>query len=132
MYYSYPGDDGPDGDYQEFYLKFNVWDGTVGAIYSDDYYGETGDFYYLFGDYSIALADTFSLDLHLGYNDLEKNGGFLGTDTDSYVDYSIGVTASWLTVDWTLAYQGTDLDSDDTFGTDWGDDQLVFMISKSM
>jgi len=132
MYYSYPGDDGPDGDYQEFYLKFNVWDGTVGAIYSDDYYGETGDFYYLFGDYSIALADTFSLDLHLGYNDLEKNGGFLGTDTDSYVDYSVGVTASWLTVDWTLAYQGTDLDSDDTFGTDWGDDQLVFMISKSM
>jgi uncharacterized protein (TIGR02001 family) len=132
MYYGYPGDDGDDGDYQEVYLKVNLWDGTLGAVYSDDYYGGTGSFYYLSGDYSFGLGENFSLDLHLGYNDLDKDGGFLGTDTDSYVDYSVGVTTSWLAVDWTLAYVGTDLDEEDVFDTDWGEDTVVFTISKSM
>jgi len=132
MYYSYPGDDGPDGDYQELYFKVSLWDGALGVVYSDDYYGETGEFYYLSGDYSFGLGQNISLDLHVGYNDLEKNGGFLATDTDSYVDYSVGVTASWLAVDWTLAYVGTDLDKEDVFGTEWGDDAAIFTISKSM
>jgi uncharacterized protein (TIGR02001 family) len=132
MYYGYPGDDGDDGDYQEVYLKVNLWDGTLGAVYSDDYYGGTGSFYYLSGDYSFGLGENFSLDLHLGYNDLDKNGGFLGTGTDSYVDYSVGVTTSWLAVDWSLAYVGTDLDEEDVFDTDWGEDTVVFTISKSM
>ncbi|MBE9539382.1 MAG: hypothetical protein IMF06_09890 [Proteobacteria bacterium] len=132
MYYSYPGDEGPDGDYQELYLKVNLFGGTLGAVYSDDYYGGTGDFYYLSGDYSFGLGENLSLDLHVGYNDLEKNGGFLATNTDSYVDYSAGISASWLAVDWSLAYVGTDLSSRDVFGTDWGDDTVVFTISKSM
>jgi uncharacterized protein (TIGR02001 family) len=132
MYYSYPGDNGADGDYQEFYLKFNLFGGTLGAVYSDDYYAETGEFYYLSGDYSFALGEMFSLDLHVGYNDLEKNGGFLATDTDSYVDYSAGISASWLAVDWSLAYVGTDLDKKDVFGSKWGEDAAVFTISKSL
>jgi len=132
MYYSYPGDDGPDGDYQELYFNVSLWDGSLGAVYSDDYYGETGTYYYLTGDYSIGLGENLSLDLHVGYNDLEKNGGFLATDTDSYVDYSVGITASWLAVDWTLAYVGTDLDKKDVFGTEWGDDAAIFTLSKSM
>ena len=132
MYYSYPGDEGPDGDYQELYLKVNLFGGTLGAVYSDDYYGGTGDFYYLSGDYSFGLGENFSLDLHVGYNDIEKNGGFLDTNTDSYVDYSVGVTTSWLAVDWTLAYVGTDLNKKDVFGTKWGDDAAIFTISKSM
>ena len=132
MYYSYPGDEGEDGDYQEVYFKLNLWDGTLGAVYSDDYYGGTGDFYYLSGDYSIGLGENLSLDLHVGYNDLEKNGGFLATDTDSYVDYSVGISASWLAVDWSLAYVGTDLDEEDVFDTEWGDDSVIFTVSKSM
>ena len=132
MYYSYPGDDGSDADYQEVYLKVNLFGGTLGAVYSDDYYGGTGDFYYLSGDYSIGLCETFSVDLHVGYNDLEADGGFLSSDTDSYVDYSVGVTASWLAVDWTLAYVGTDLNKKDASGTKWGEDATVFTISKSM
>ena len=132
LYYDYPGDNRAVGDYQEVYLSVSLWDGKIGANYSDDYYAETGSFYYVYGDYSIGIGEAFTLDLHLGYNDLEKNGGFLATDTDSYVDYSVGVTASWLAVDWTLAYVGTDLDSDDVFDTDWGDDSVIFTISKSM
>ena len=132
MYYSYPGDEGADGDYQEVYFKLNLWDGTLGAVYSDDYYGGTGDFYYLSGDYSFGLGENLSLDLHVGYNDLEKNGGFLATDTDSYVDYSVGISASWLAVDWSLAYVGTDLDEEDVFDTEWGEGSVIFTVSKSM
>ena len=132
LYYDYPGDDGAEGDYQELYASIGFWDATLGMAYSDDYYGETDTFFYYYADYSFGFAENFSLDFHVGYNDLEKNGGFLGTDEDSYIDSSVGITASYWAVDWTLAYVGTDLDEEDVFDTEWGDDTVVFTISKSM
>jgi uncharacterized protein (TIGR02001 family) len=133
LYYDYPGDSSVgEGDYQEVYASVSLWDGTIGVNYSDDYYAETGEFYYVYGDYSIGLGENFSLDLHIGYNDLKENGGFLSSDTDSFIDYSAGITTSWLAVDWSLAYVGTDLDKKDVFGSDWGDDSVIFTISKSM
>ena len=68
----------------------------------------------------------------MGYNDLEKEGGFLSEGQDSYIDYSIALTKEWLSVEWSLAYTGTDLDSKEVFDTDWGDDAVVFSVSKSM
>ena len=59
------------------------------------------------------------------------DGGFLATDEDAYTDYSVTVTYSWAGLDWSLAYVGTDLDEEDVFGTDWGDDTAVFSLSKS-
>ena len=132
LYYDYPGDDGAEGDYQELYASIGFWDATLGVNYSDDYYGETDTFWYYYAQYSFGFAENFSLDFHIGYNDLEKNGGFLATDEDSYIDYSVGITASYWAVDWTLAYVGTDLDEEDVFDTDWGEDTVVFTISKSM
>lgn len=132
MAYTYPGDNGAEGDYNELYLNVSLFGGSVGAVYSDDYYAESGKFYYLTGDYSFPLGEVFSLDLHAGYADVEKNGGFFSSDTDSYFDYSAGISASWLAVDWSVAYIGTDLDKGDVFGTDWAEDTVVFTISKSM
>jgi uncharacterized protein (TIGR02001 family) len=155
MYYDYPGDSSCcEGDYQEIYGKIG-WRGlTVGANYSDDYYAETGDFWYLFADYGFSFAsDAWSLNFHVGYNDLEKtkwdedgnvtDGGFLATDTDSYVDYSVTLGTTWIGVDWALAYVGTDLDKEDlTFcdlstdptcsKSDLGEDTVVFSISRSL
>ena len=105
---------------------------AVGVAYSDDYYAETDTFWYYYADYSLGINDMFTIDFHVGYNDVEKNGGFLSSDEDSFIDYSVGVTASWLAVDWTLAYVGTDLDEEDVFDTEWGDDSVIFTISKSM
>ncbi|MFT6288891.1 MAG: hypothetical protein ACJA09_003657 [Alcanivorax sp.] len=132
LYYDYPGDDGFEGDYQELYGSLSWNNLAVGVAYSDDYYAETDTFMYYYVDYSLPINDTISIDFHVGYNDLEENGGYLSSDDDSFIDYSVGITASWVAVDWTLAYVGTDLDKEDVFGTDWGDDQLVFTISKSM
>jgi len=133
LYYDYPGDDSDgEGDYQEIYASFSWMDLTLGFAYSDDYYFETDTFFYYYAQYSFALAENVSLDLHVGYNDLEKDGGFLATDEDSYTDYSIGVTWSVAGIDLGAAYVGTTLDDEDVFDTDWGEDTVVVSISKSM
>ncbi len=132
MYYDYPGDEGDEGDYQEIYGSFSWKDLTLGINYSDDYYAETDTFFYYYADYSFGISDDLSLDLHVGYNDLEKDGGFLATSEDSYTDYSVGLTWSVASVDLSLAYVGTTLDEEDVFDTDWGEDTAVFTISKSM
>ncbi len=133
LYYDYPGDSSVlEGDYQEIYGSFSWHDLTVGIHYSDDYYAESGDFYYYYADYSWGFAENWSLDLHVGMNDFDDEDVFL-SDGDSYVDYSVGVTTSYLSVDWALAYVGTDLDDDEYFGfDDLIDDTVVFTISKSL
>lgn len=133
IYYDYPGDDGDEGDYQEFYVGGSWKDLSLQVNYSDDYYAETDEFWYVSADYSFGLMDTgLSVDLHVGLNFLEEDGGFLATDEDQYTDYSVTVTYSWASVDFSLAYVGTDLDEEDVFDTDWGDDTAVFTISKSL
>lgn len=137
LYYDYPGDDGDTGDYQEVYGSFSWHDLTLGMAYSDDYYGETEKFFYYYADYSFSLGENLSLDLHVGFNDLDDEGGFLqgdedGKNEDSYTDYSIGLTWSVMGVDLGAAYVGTTLDEEDVFDTDWGDDTVVISISKSM
>ena len=55
------------------------------------------------------------------------------SDGDSYIDYSVALTASWLAVDWSVAWVGTDLDGDEYFDLDdLVDDTIVFTVSKSM
>ena len=82
--------------------------------------------------FSFGLSDTLSLDLHVGLNDFDDADVFL-SDGDSYIDYSVGLTASYFAVDWSLAWVGTDLDGDEYFGLDdLVDDTIVFSISKSL
>ncbi len=131
-YYDYPGDEGGFGDYQEVAVGLSYMDASIGLVYSDDYYGETDEFWYLYGDYSFAVSDAVSIGLHLGYNMIDEDGGFLSSDEDSYLDYSVSVSYSVAGIDLSLAWVGTDLDDDDVFGTDWADDTAVFTISKSM
>jgi uncharacterized protein (TIGR02001 family) len=132
MYYQYPGDTvDPDGDYQEFYVKGSWRDLTIGATYSDDYYAETGKFWYFSGDYSLTFAEDFSLGLHAGYNDFDEEG-FFATDEDGYTDYSVSLGYTFKGVDLSVAWVGTDLDDDDCWDTEYCDDTAVFTISKSL
>ena len=132
LYYDYPGDDGLEGDYWEVYGSMSWNDLAVGVHYSDDYYAETGEFWYLYADYGFTLFADIGLGLHVGYNMLDEAPGFLSSKEDTYFDYSVSLSKEWAGVEWALAWVGTDLDDDDVFGTDWADDTLVFSISKSM
>ena len=133
MYYDYPGDTvDPEGDYQEFYLGGSWKDLALKVVYSDDYYAETDEFWYVSGDYSFTLLQDLSIGLHVGYNMLEEGEGFLSSDEDAYTDYSVSVTYNWASVDFAVAYVGTDLDDEDVFDTDNADGVAVFSISKSL
>ena len=132
IYYDYPGDNGSEGDYQEFYVSGSWKDFALSVNYSDDYYAETGDYWRYSADYSLSLTDNLSLGLQAAYNEVDEGGGFFSSDEDSYTDYSVTLTYSVAGVDLSVAYVGTDLDDDDVFGTDWADDTAVFTISKSM
>ena len=132
IYYDYPGDEGDFGDYQELYVGLSYADLGLTVAYSDDYYAETDEFWYIAGDYSFSLMEDLTVGLHVGYNMLEEDGGFLATDEDAYTDYSVSVTYTWMDVDFSLAWVGTDLDEEDVFDTDWADDTAVFTIAKSL
>ena len=128
--YTYPNEDSGDLDYNEIYGSVGFADFTVGFAYSDDYFAGTGDFTYLYVDYSYALSDSYSLDLHLADNSIDDNDTF---GTPDYLDYSIGVSTSFEGLDISVSYIDTDLSDEECFG---GDDlcegSVVLTLSKSL
>jgi uncharacterized protein (TIGR02001 family) len=136
LYYDYPNSATED-DYQEIYASVSFYDFTVGAAISDDYYLESGDFYYVYADYGFEVGDGFGISLHIGMNEFSESdsnfaGAFLSNNADGYIDYSVGISKDYAGVTWDLSYIGTDLDEDEYFGTDLGNDSVVFTVSKSL
>ncbi|MFB1035708.1 MAG: TorF family putative porin, partial [Sinobacterium sp.] len=108
MLYTYPGTDIDEG-YQEVYASISFADFTLGTAISDDYYAETGDFYYVYADYGFEVGDGWGVSLHVGMNEFDEVS-FLSDGADSYIDYSVGVSKDYAGVTWGLSYVGTDLD----------------------
>lgn len=152
LYYGYPSDkftsSDAKADYVEIYGSVGFAGATVGLNYSPKYTYDTGDYWYLYGEYGLPVGETFSVDVHLGLNQFKGDNlnSFLGTDPEfsrhgkSYIDYSISGTASVAGVDLTLAYIGTDIKKDDCFPSlsppDGSGDKacrgnVVFSVSKS-
>ena len=76
IYYDYPGDNGADGDYREFYVSGSWKDIALSVNYSDDYYAGTGNFCYYARDYSLSLMDNLSLGLQWATTTSMKRGFF--------------------------------------------------------
>ncbi|MEE8078661.1 MAG: TorF family putative porin [Pseudomonadales bacterium] len=148
MWYNYPSDNSdPDLDYHEIYGSLSYMDGTVGLVYSNDYFQETDTFIYLYGEYSWAINEDFALDFHLGWNSFDDDAAFaefiipaVGEDPgDDYIDYSITLSTSAAGLDFGLAFIGTDIDDKECFGgddrngkTELCDDTIVLSVSKSL
>ncbi len=158
LYYAYPEDDSTDLngtgnrdlDYVELYGSVSFGDATLGLAYSPDYFFETDTFFYIYGDYSFALAENWSLDVHYGLNlfDSEEVGADFGIGNctafsangecangteDAYSDWSVGVSTSAAGLDFSLQYIDTDLDESDCFGgTQLCDSTAVLTVSKSL
>jgi uncharacterized protein (TIGR02001 family) len=133
VYYQYPGDTvDPTGDYQEFHVTPSWKDLSLTVVYSDDYYAETGKFWYFAGDYSLTFAEDFSVGLHAGYNSFNDED-FLTDGADSYTDYSVTLGYTFKGVDFAVAWVGTDINDSECFDySNTCDDTAVFSISKSL
>lgn len=153
IYYDYPGSSPTnfssgaynkdrDLDYVEIYGSLGYKDFTLGYAYSDDYWQETGEFNYVYVDYSYSLPSGFSLDLHVGFNDFanasddsslsDSMEAFLGDGEDSYTDYSVTIGKSMFGLDFALSFVDTNIGSKECWGTDWCDSSAIFSVSKSM
>ena len=158
LWYNYPEDDAVDLDgvsdrdldYVELYGSVSFKDVTLGLNYSPDYFYETDSFIYLYGSYSYALNDNWSLDFHYGLNlfDDEEIGADFGIgqcsstapngectngSEDSYADWSVGVSTSWSGLDIGLQYVDTNLSDSDCFGgSSLCDATAVLSVSKSL
>ena len=143
IYYDYPSDNQGSGDNDlEFWEIYGGLSGDAGPVslsgqisYSSDYFGETGDGVYTDLGASYGLPADFTLSAHFGYQYIEdgsvKDEGFFSSDEDSYSDWSIGVSKSFMGVDLDLSYIDTNLGSSDCFGDKICDDTVVFSVSKS-
>mgnify|MGYP005849467059 CR=1 FL=1 len=137
FYFYYPSDNAdPEFDYFEYGGSLSYGNGTVGLVYSDDFFGETGTYFYPYADYSFALPAEASLDLHLGLNSFEDSEGeFVAADGDTedqYLDWSIGVSKSMFGLDWSVSYVDTDLDDKFIGDDDLADATAVVTVSKSL
>jgi uncharacterized protein (TIGR02001 family) len=136
MFYNYPSDNSsPDLDYHEVYGSIGYKDATVGLVYSPEYFADTDSFIYLYGEYSYAINEQLNLDLHLGWNmfdDDEAFAEFLGATGagDDYIDYSVGLSTSYVGLDFAVQWVGSDVD-DDACG-DICDDTVVLSVSRSL
>ncbi len=157
IYYDYPGGDANE-DYLEGYVLLQFADLGIGLNYSDDYFGETGEFWYLFADYGWTLGTVagseISLDVHVGgnfFDSEEELGAFFAVPTtvsttivdgesrsvtllpsgveDYYLDWSVGLSTEYQGLAFDLRYLDTDLDSDVCDAL--CDSRVVFTVSKS-
>ncbi|MBB3061051.1 TorF family putative porin [Microbulbifer rhizosphaerae] len=108
-----------DEDYQEIYGSVSISDLTLGLNYSNEYWAETGTFYYPYAEYSFALPADLSLDLHLGLNVLDEDGGFLAEGEDSYMDYSVSLGKEFGGLALSASVVGTDISDSECFDLDW-------------
>lgn len=109
VYYSYQGD-GDDVDYLELSTGLSYKDFSAKVWYAPDFVNSDESAWYLEANYSFALPQEFSLDLHAGYN----GGDYWDLAGGEYFDYSIGVSRSFGNFDVALKWvDGSDYEPND-------------------
>lgn len=119
MRYGYPNAEIDGSNFYEIYGSLSYKDLTFGLAYSDDYYANSGNFIYAYANYSYALLENLSLDLHVGQNEYDDSSA-------SYLDWSVGISTEVLGAGLSLTYVDTDINE-----LYLADSRVVFAISKS-
>lgn len=120
MRYGYPNTEFEGSNFWELYGSVSYKDFTLGLAYSDDYYGNAGNYYYVYAGYSLAVTDNLSVDFHIGHNELQDDS------SASYLDYGITLSTEVMGVGLSLAYIDTDVKD-----CKLCDSRVVFGVSKS-
>lgn len=122
LYYAYPGSsDRFNFNFLEGYVglgyDFDIAAVSIGAAYSPDFFGGTGDALYSNAGVSIPLPGEFALDAGIGYQMIEQGS--------PVTDWSIGLSKSFLGFDFSVSYVDTD---QNVVGADA---TVVFAVSRS-
>lgn len=120
MRYGYPNTEFEGSNFWELYGSVSYKDFTLGLAYSDDYYGNAGNYYYVYAGYSLAVTDNLSVDFHIGHNELRDDS------SASYLDYGITLSTEVMGLGLSLAYIDTDIKD-----CNLCDSRVVFGVSKS-
>lgn len=129
-YYLYPGADSDlDYDYGEFYASLSAAVAepvTVGlkVLYSPEYFGHTGDAWYVVGSADWAVTDEVTLGAAVGHS-----FGDAWEDAE-YTDWSLSASTSLGGFDLSLAYTDTDISEDDD-PDELADAKIVFSIGRT-
>lgn len=115
MLYTYPNH--TQKNFEEVYGSVSYSDITVGFATSDDWYGESGSYDYLYADYSMAINEAFSLGFHYGTH----------SGAEAYDDYAISLSTEAAGLGFDLSWISTD----EAKGA-YADNEFVLTISKSM
>ncbi len=125
IYYLYP--DAPDDPEQNFVEVYAGGSTTIGMFdlgasyaYSPEFYGESGSAGYTSFSAGVPLGENFGVDASVGFSD------FYDDNTDSYTDYSLGVTTS------IEDYVDLDFRFITTSGLDGNDEAFVVTVSRGL
>ena len=132
IYYHYPGsDDNLNYDFWELAVAagydFGVAQTSLSLNYSPDYFGASGDSYYLATYATVPLPYDLTLSAHAGHQWIEDNAAF---GTPDYTDWSLGLGYTVEGFDLGLTYNDTDLKEPGECADGCGA-RLVFSVSKS-
>ena len=129
--YTYPGTKGYD--YNDYSIGVDFMGARVAYWHSSDLEDNTGKSArkYLEANYSLAISEAISLDLHVGQNFGQYVKDLYGKE---YIDYSVGVSGSVAEMDLSLTYMDTNIDDGFEVKSDAFANQsaVVFTISKAM
>ncbi|KKM80099.1 hypothetical protein LCGC14_1343300 [marine sediment metagenome] len=133
--YMYPGQNSSDElDYTEYLgsLSYSYFTAMIG--YTNEIIGADGKesdelYYNLAFDYELPYG--VGLNAAVGYTDSDRNDSDSSL-SDSYMDYTIGLSKSLIGLDWSVAYVGTNSDGEDfELGNGTSDDRFVVGVSSS-
>jgi len=142
MRYNYPGADKAVPNlsgtvlgrqsYNEAYASIAYKGAKLGTAFSDDYFGKTGRFNYVYADYAAPITEKIGVIAHVGWNKFANNGTntFLGAGGDAYFDYKAGFTTSVAGVNLEAAYIGADSVAQQSY-TQITKGRAVFTVSKA-
>jgi uncharacterized protein (TIGR02001 family) len=130
LYYFYPESDNVE-DFPEVSLGLSYDWFSSSVAYTWDNYGLGEDALYFNLGGAFELSDSYGVHASIGYYDFDEpaNDFFVGAPSN-YIDWNVGVSATWVGFDFGLDYHDTDSDGEVLFG-DIADSRVVFSISRT-
>lgn len=124
--FEYPSE-GDALDYMEFGASLSYRDLSAGIMLSQEYLGDGGpSFQYPYADYSSAVNENVTLDLHIGMSMVDADD-FFADGEDTYIDYSATITTPFNGIDISAGIVGTSLDDDPAT-----ENRFILSFSKSL